>query len=305
MAVERATALRTPPPAPVWHERAFAFLDGDAPGTRPAKIAGFAVILALILGTEYWARALPKWQELSPLYSGSLALATALCLAALRERWRRAAFAGLAATQAVVIWQEFPAAGNHAYLEWVFCALCAGLSARRADEQILFLRAVRWIVAVVFFYGGLQKLVHGYYLHGEYLAFSLSSPSFRDVLGLLLPADELTRLSAFTGAVGDGPYRVASPLFVALSHATYLAEMALAPALLWRRTRVVAVAAALAFLCAIEIGAREVFFGLVFANAILLYLPGAPQRRLLPVVVLLLAALLLVRLGVLPAMVFY
>ncbi len=292
------------PPAPAWYERAFAFLDDDAAGTRPARIAAFAVILALIIGSEYWARALPKWHALAPLYLASLAAATLLCGAALYAPWRRAAFAGLALTQAVVIWQEFPAAGNHAYLELVFCLLCATLGAQR-DEQILFVRAVRWLVCVVFFYGGLQKLVHGYWLHGEYLAFSLTSPSFRGALGPLLPPGELARLTAFSGAVGDGPYRVASPLFVALSQATVLAELALAPALLWRRTRALAVGAALALLAAIELGAREVFFGLVFANAILLFLQGTAHRRLVPVFAVVLALLLLVRLGVLPDVVFY
>lgn len=301
-----ALARVTPPaPAPAWHERAFAFLDDDADATRRARIDAFSVILALLIGTEYWARALPKWDGLAPLYVASLAAATLLCTAALVVPWRRAAFAGLALTQAVVIWQEFPAAGNHAYLELVFCLLCAVLDPHRSGEQILFVRAVRWLVAVVFFYGGLQKLVHGYWAHGEYLAFSLTSPSFAAVLGPLLPPDELARLLAFTGAVGDGPYRVASPLFVAVSQATVLAELALAPALLWRRTRTAAVAAALVLLCAIEAGAREVFFGLVFANAILLFLRGTLHRRLVPVFAIVCTLLLLVRLGVLPDVVFY
>ncbi len=281
------------------------FLDGDDAGTRAGKMRAFAIVLALIIGTEYWARAIPKWGALAPLYSVSLGLATLLCLAALSERFRRPAFAALALVQAVVIWQEFPAAGNHAYLELVFCLLCAGLRAERDDEQVLFLRAVRWIVCLVFFYGGLQKLVHGYWAQGMFLAFSLSFESFRGALRFLLPADELTRLAALRGEVGDGPYLVASPLFVALSHATYLVEMALAPALAWARTRALAVGAALAFLFAIELGAREVFFGLAVANAILLLLRGDLHRRLIPLFAALLALLLLVRVGVLPDVVFY
>ena len=281
------------------------FLDGDAPGTRAGKMHAFAVILALIIGTEYWARAIPKWDGLSALYVVSLWAATACCVAALHPRTRRAAFALLAAVQAVVIWAEFPSAGNHAYLELLLCLLVAGLRADRADEQVLFLRAVRWIVCLVFFYGGLQKLVHGYWAQGMYLAFSLSFESFRDVLRVLLPADELARLAALRGEIGDGPYHVASLPFVALSHATYLAEIALAPALAWRRTRALAIGAALAFLAAIELGAREVFFGLVFANAILLFLRGDLHRRLIPVFAAVLALLLLSRVGVLPPVVFY
>jgi hypothetical protein len=103
------------------------------------------------------------------------------------------------------------------------------------------------------------------------LAHQLKFSSYRPVLGLLLPGDEFGRLVAFTAQVGDGPYRVQHLPFVVVSNAVYLLEMGLAGLLAIRRTRPFAVLPALALMVAIEAGAREFFFGLVFGNALLLF----------------------------------
>jgi hypothetical protein len=107
------------------------------------------------------------------------------------------------------------------------------------------------------------------------------------------------------GEIGDGPYRVESAALLLVSNAVYLTEIALAALLFVRRTRWVAVLVVLALLVAIEIGAREVFFGLVFASALLTFPRADVNRRLLPVVAALLTALLLSRAGVLPEATFY
>jgi hypothetical protein len=67
----------------------------------------------------------------------------------------------------------------------------------------------------------------------------------------------------------------------------------------------VAVAAAVALLLAIEVAAREVFFGIVFANAILLFAPARVHRVALPAVAALLLMLVLSRLGIGPEVTFY
>jgi hypothetical protein len=287
-------------------ERALSFLDGDVPAQRLAKIRAFEIIFVMILVAEYWARALPKWGALSGIYVSSLVLASVLGPLALVWPLRRAAFAALAAIHAVVVWREFPAAGNHAYLELILCTLAAFLDPRRPEEQVLYLRSVRWIVCVVLFYGGVQKAVHGYYARGQFLLYSLgATPWFANVLGLLIPGDELARLAAYKGQVGDGPYLVDSFAFIALSHAVYLIEIALVPLLLMPRTRTVGVLGTVAFLAVIEVGARELFFGLVYVNAVLLFWPSDLNRRLIGVFAALLGALMLVRVGVLPEMVFY
>ena len=282
-----------------------AVLDGDVPGSGPPKVRGFATILALVLATEAWCRALALGDGYDVVSWATLAAATGFAAASFVPGWRRLAFAGLCANQLLAVAHDFPGAGNHAYLEVVLCALVAFLDADDEEQCRIFLRAVRWIVCVVLLASGFQKLAWGYWLDGQQLAYSLWIPSFRPVLAKLLPADEFARVAAYAGQVGDGPYAIADPGFAMISNGIYLAEIALAGLLLWPRTRALAVGAALGLLVAIEIGAREVFFGLNFANALVLFLPAEVRRPAIGVAATACALLLLSRLSVIPSAVFY
>lgn len=285
--------------------RLLACLDGDDPATWLPKLRIFEQVFVLTLVVEYWARALPKWSELAPLYLASLGIVTLAGIATRRPALARGAFATLAATQLTVIAAEFPATGNHAYLELYFLLLLALLRPDTPAERPLLMRALRWIVCLVLFTSGVQKVVHGYYFHGQYLAYSSWIATFRPVLARLLPPDEYARLTSFGSDVGAGPYLVSSPLFLVVSNAVWVAELVLPLLLLWPPARPLAVAATLALLVGIEVAAREVFFGIVFANGLLLFLPR-PLGRWYPALVgALLAWLLLGTLGVVPAVEFH
>jgi hypothetical protein len=269
------------------------------------NIDAFERILVLILATEHWTRALALWDSLEAVTFLYLSLATLFCALALLLPKRRWGFAGLAFVQLLVLHHDFPQAGNHAYLELILCGLLAALDPRVDAERRLLLRSLAWLASVILFWSGVQKLTHGYYFRGEELAYSVWIESFRPMLSLLIPAEELARLVSYGREVGDGPYRVASPLFVLVSNAVYVTEIALALLLLVRRLRPYAVAAALVFLAAVEVAAREIFFGLLFANALLLFWPARLHRRLVGVFAGLLLCLLLIRAGILPQLVFY
>ena len=293
-------------PRPVtWCDRALAFLDGDDPGTQLSKVRAFEWIFVFIVCAEYWARAALKSNDLGLDYWVSLPLISVLGVAALSARWGRLAFVGLAIAQTVRIWNEFPATGNHSYLELLLCLLCAALNVRDREERKLFLRAVRWMTCVVFFYAGVQKLVHGYYFRGQLLLYSMGIETFRPVLQLLLPHADFVRLSHYHFQAGDGPFLVSSPLIVVLSNATYIIEIALAVLLLLRRTRRLAVIGAIVFLVGIEAAAREFFFGLIYVNMLLVFLERDVNRRLIGVFGAVLVCLLLVRLKVLPELIFH
>ena len=103
-------------------------------------------------------------------------------------------------------------------------------------ERRLLLRAVRWTVVVVLFYSGLQKLIYGYYFHGQFLAYSLWRDSYRVGLQALLSPEELLRFTSYDRGVGSGPYLVSSPLFLALSNSIYLVELS-HPSLVQSATR--------------------------------------------------------------------
>ena len=152
------------------------------PRSETIGLRAFELILILVVATEYWLRAIPKWGQLAPAYETHLALASVLCLVALRPAWRRAALGALAVSHAVLVWREFPATGNHAYLEVVLLGLAALLAADDETDARTYTGAVRWLVVVIFFWSAVQKVVHGYWFDGQYLAFSLDSAGFHPVL---------------------------------------------------------------------------------------------------------------------------
>lgn len=302
---KRRIVTTKPRQRPGRFESVLAFLDGDDPGTELSKVRAFEWILVLIVCAEYWSRATPQFNDLGLNRWVSLSLVSALAAATFSDRWGRAAFVGLAVTQLVRIWNNFPGGGNHAYLELLLCILCAALNVRAPEERRLFLRAVRWMTCVVFFYAGVQKVVHGYYFRGQLLAYSMGIEAFRPVLHLLLPHDDFVRLSQYHLQAGDGPYLISSPLVILLSNVTYVIEMALPALLVLRRTRQLAVVGAIVFLAGIEAAAREFFFGLIYLNMLLLFLERAVNRRLVGVFAAVLACLLLVRFKILPEVIFY
>jgi hypothetical protein len=286
--------------------RIAALVDGDDVAVRSRRLAAFEQAFVLIVVAEYWLRAIPKWGLLGAHYDVLLGVATVAGLAILiGPRLRRPGFAALAAGHLVLLWSEFPSSGNHAYLELYVCLLAVLLRRDDPDEARLELRALRWLAVIVLFASGLQKVAHGYWVNGEYLAFSLGSETYRALLGWTLPADELARIARLRGEVGDGPYRVASVPLLLLANGTWIAELGLAPALVWRRTRPLAVVGALLLLAGIEVVAREVFFGLVFASLILLFAWGDRQSTARWLVAVSLVLLALARLGVLPEVTFY
>ncbi len=270
-----------------------------------AKIRAFQFILTLVICAEYWTKALARWDALDVADGVALALATLLGAAALSGRRRRVVFAGFAALQAWYVWSHFPLTGNHRYLELFLAGLFAVLDDEREEDRRLLLRSLQWTVVVVLFYSGLQKLAHGYYFRGQFLAYSLWRDTFRTALAPLVSPEELGRLASYSGSVGDGPYLVSSPAFLVVSNAAWLLELALAPLLFLRATRPVAWIAACVFVLGTQLVAREFLFGVEFVAALLLFARTDIIRRAVLPVALFLGLLILIRLGILPEVIFH
>jgi len=103
-------------------------LDGDDEGTVRLKLRAFQVILALVIGTEYWTKALARRKDVDLSDVAELLMVVPLVAAIVHGRFRREAFAGLACLQALYVWRFFPLTGNHRYLELVFVLLFAALA---------------------------------------------------------------------------------------------------------------------------------------------------------------------------------
>ncbi|MFN8641635.1 MAG: hypothetical protein U0802_08275 [Candidatus Binatia bacterium] len=154
----------------------------------------------------------------------------------------------------------------------------------------------------MFFYTGLQKVLYGTYFDAQFLGLTIGhKPSFAWLFGLVLPADELARLVGRTcwrrarvrchpqpPRPGDDQRGV--DLRAAHAGAAGLAPH---PAVGGDRRR----------------GghrrdrgrARELLFGVLFVNLLLLFYARPVNRALLPLSLAILAVLAGVRLGPLPA----
>ena len=284
---------------------ALTLLDGDEPGTERRKLRAFGVLLSLVVCTEYWTKYLNRVDEVGLASIVALAIATLRTGLVLLGRARRPVFAGLALLQIWYVVRLFPMAGNHMYLEVGFFGLLALLEDDDGPEQVLLLRSLRFMTVIVLFYSGLQKLLHGYWFRGQFLAWALWSDSFQTALEPLFEPHAFAQLSTSSWSAGDGPFLATSLSLVVLSNAIWIAELTLAALLIPRATRTVAWIATCGLILAMEVVTRELMFGVEFAAAVLLFARGnALRRSVLPFAVLLGAALL-VRLGVLPEVGFH
>ena len=286
--------------------RLLAFADiGEDAAQRGLTVTALRRLVLLHLCVQEWF----FWLlATNPPYSKNVVLICAcaytlgLCFG-WRVRWSRMAFAFVLAVTILRMANQFPFSANHHYFELGVLALGALFDDRREGEAQLLLQSCRWLVATVFFWAGLQKLLYGYYFGGEFLSYAISQePRFAQIFGPLLPSEEMTRLSSYgrPAPLGAGPYRTTSGALLLVSNATYLLEMGVAIGLFIRRVRPVALCVAIALIVAIEVVALEVFFGLLYLGLITLFARRALNRLLLPVFVAIYAFLLATGLGFVP-----
>jgi len=282
--------------------RVLGLMDPVDPSAQDAIARAFQLFLLfhVAVRTLLWAERGDDWLVARWL----LAVVLAACaVVAWRDPARARAAAALAwAVLTIKLVASFPGTSNHFFIEYLCVGLLVLCDPRDAGERTLLLAAARWLTVIVFFSSGLQKVLHGTYFDAQFLGFSISSkPSFAALFGWMVPAAEMERLLALRAVgPGAGPYAIQAPLAVMVSNATYLFEL-LAPAfLVLRRTRHAAALVTLAFVVAIEAGARELMFGALFVNLVLLFLDRPCNRTLLPLWAALFAVLIAVRIGLLP-----
>lgn len=226
------------------------------------------------------------WLSLdAPIDAATLTASTVLLLLAAGLAWapRFEAWAGRVALPALgaQLLVTLPLTPNHFFLELYAVAILACAERDRRDDGLV-LAGLRWLTAIVLFLTGVQKLAYGHYWTGDFLAFMVGrGDRFADLFQWVLPASEVTRLQSYDPFRGDmGPYRVRNALFILMSNAVWIAELVLPIGLVVRRTRTAAVGAALVFVVALQLGAREMGFAILFTNLLLLFAP-LPAVRIL------------------------
>lgn len=264
-------------------------LAGDAdPDVVRAKLRAFRRF-ALLHGAArswLWIALVPEDATPGGPLAAPAAAALSLCLGlAFTRRWEQLApRLALPVLGLQLLW-TFPLSDNHFFLEVVAVTLLCLDGGEDPQDEALVLQGLQWTTALVLFHTGLQKALYGAYFQGDFLAFMIGvQDRFAAPFAWLVPADEIARLQGYDPMqTGAGPYRVAGWPLRLVSNAVWLAELALPALLLWRRTRAAATLAALALVLAIQLGAREAGFALLFGNLLLLFAPTALNARLLPV----------------------
>lgn len=280
--------------------RFLALAGGDDAALAHAKVDALRRFVLLFAAARSWLW-LAFNRDLDP---GSLA-AVALSGCAALAWWPRgrtwAPRLALPVLLLQLVW-TLPLTNNHFFLELACVALLALVSAD-GDGEELALDAIRWVTVLVLVHTGVQKVLHGLYFHGEFLAFMAArADRFADAFRWLVPADELARLARLAAEprAGAGPFRVDSTPFVVVANLVWIVEIVLGVLLVPRRTRTVAAIAALAFVLAIQLGARELGFALLFANLLLAFLPRAIGGAALTPLALLFAWAVAAAFGALP-----
>jgi hypothetical protein len=280
-------------------DRILGLVGDDDPATLGAKVMALRRLLFLHLAAESWFRFAMETPR-SP-WSFGIAVLYLLCLGLgwLPRYTRSAGEVALVVVAAQVV-HTFPMTANHLYLELFAVLLVALFDPSREDEARPLLQGLRWLVVLVFFYSGLKKLYYGYYFDATFFGHMISLDArFADFFRVLLPAEEFRRLDllAWPSRLGEGPYRIDSPVAVLLSNAVWVLEIGTALALLVRRLRPYALILGVLTVLGIELAAREAFFGALYVNLLLLFAPRDLNRRLLPAFVAFYAALTLITVG--------
>ena len=229
-------------------------------------------------------------------WAAGFGLALALSLVPALRGWAIRVALAVAVSKAVWV---FPGSSNHFFLE-LMCLSSLSLRSARGDEGAEtreILAALRWIPALVFFWSGLNKALYGTYFNGAFLASWMPNRSFAWVFGWLMPDAEL---QAILRTEPPGPFAFESSLALVASNAVWVGEIAAGLLLLYRPLRPVGLLVGLALLIGIEIGARELLFGLLMLNLLALYQPLRWTEWMLPASAVAYATLITVRAWIAP-----
>lgn len=257
-------------------ERWLGWTGVDAPAIASSKLRSIRRLLLITIACEGWFVLGYVPYSSHPFAYGLVAISLMICaIVGWRDRFARPASALAFILLLGVVVSAFPENGNHQYLALLLLVLWMLGDSRGADADrnaLAALQSMRWIAVIGVFWAGAMKLLYGYWLGGEFLAFRVATDAgFTQVLGPLVPEGELARLVGLGTELGAGPFRADAPLLIVISNLTWIFELALPFGLLWSRTRVIAMIATIMLFVAIQLGAREVFFGGMMVGLLLLF----------------------------------
>lgn len=257
----------------------------------------FGLYMVVHVALEQWFYVAVTWSDVATAQVLRAVFASVAASVALVGRERIGA-ALLAAMMLESITHAFPRAPNHALLELLALLALATHNRREARDGAGLEQVLSGLLAATMLGAGVQKVLHGTYADGTYLAFAIAhSERFAQVFGPLLSAAESARLAAISSPYveGAGPYVLRDLHMLVLSNAIYLVEIALGMLLLLRRTRPAAAYATIGLVLLIEVAAQEAFFGCLIVSLAALAARMRRQGSVAIVLLMLLAFVLCTR----------
>lgn len=257
-------------------ERWLGWTGVDEPEVASSKLRSIRRLVLVTIACEGWfVLGYVPYSSQAAAYGFIAALLLGCAIAGWRDRFARPASALAFILLLGVVVSVYPENGNHQYLSLLLLTLVLLVDSQGPEsdrDALAALQSMRWIAAIGVFWAGVMKLIYGYWLGGEFLAFRVATdPGFTLALGILVPEHELSRLVSLGLDPGAGPFRADAPLLIVVSNMTWLLELILPLGLLWSRTRAISMVATILLFVAIQLGAREVFFGGVMVGLLLLF----------------------------------
>ncbi|MCB9625588.1 MAG: hypothetical protein H6723_19900 [Sandaracinus sp.] len=191
----------------------------------------------------------------------------------LPRRWDRHVSVVLALGAGWAVAATFPTTSNHGF----YAALLSLASVVLRDEPRRAVEYLRATVLLVTFGAGAQKLLHGTWWRGSFVAWELAHGRFVGTIGRLLSAEELARLSSMReGREGF----VLAGKALALVRAVMLGELLLPMLACVPRLRVWAAIGLLGLGLGFGLVADEVLFGGLFVAVVALFFSPSTARAL-------------------------
>ena len=244
------------------------------PTVERARWQTFCMLLPVQAAMHCWLPGRQEGYVESTIHAATMVCGTLLLISVALVHRRRTRTLGLrvaAIATAARHAASWPAVANHAYLESLLLAVFAVFPHGEAEPTMAL---CRWIAVFGYFWAGLQKLWYGSYWNGQMMGYLLATePRFGSTLGLLLNSKERARFNRIgrRPVLGSGPFTSSSTLLLLASRASACGEMLLGLGLLIPRVRGAFALISILLLIAIEIGAREFVFGVLFASLLLLF----------------------------------
>lgn len=180
----------------------------------------------------------------------------------------------------------FPTTANHGYATWLLSAFALWMLHMREWDRPAGLSLTRWLGVIIIVWSGAQKLLHGTYDHGEFLAYQVARHAgrFAGPLSVALPDAEMHRL--LSAQLSSKYFQFTSWQGLVLSVAIPCTECILGACLLHEKTRLTAAWISALMVLSIQLVAGEVTFAMVMLVVLATFYPPRQMAAVVDVVAL-------------------